>query len=139
MKDELIVNGKDAYTEWGVNMGEGFLDALGEPAGLKEYVTNASRQKDGTDYCATIPKIEERQVTLTFTITGAAPADFEAKKRAFFEEMYKGDVTLKVPLVGNEVYRLKYKASSGAYAQNRWRTFCKVGMKFTEPNPRNRT
>ena len=25
---ELIINGKDAFTEWGIRMGDGFLDTL---------------------------------------------------------------------------------------------------------------
>ena len=38
MTGELIINGKDAYTEWGLSMGDNFLDALGEKAGKKDYL-----------------------------------------------------------------------------------------------------
>jgi hypothetical protein len=138
MAGELIINGKDAYTEWGVSMGDKFLDALGEIAGMKEYVTNNNRLKDGVDYVNTIPKIDERSVTLTFTITGENSVDFLDKKNSFYEELYHGDIALKVPANGNEIYHLKYKNSTGAYAQNIERTFAKLGVKFQEPNVKNR-
>lgn len=139
MTGELIINGKDAYTEWGVNMGDRFLDALGEKAGKKDYITNDNKMKDGIEYCTFIPKASERQITLTFTIRGGSKSDFIAKKDAFFDELNKGDVTIQVPANDSKVYHLKFKDSTGTYAQNLERTFCKVGIKFIEPNPKNRT
>ena len=138
MIGELFINGKDAYLEWGVNMGNKFLDALGEKAGKKEYITNDNKLKDGIEYCVAIPKTNERQLILTFTITGSSPSDFTAKKDAFFDELDKGDVSVKVPADSAKVYHLKFKDSTGSYAQNLKRTFCKVGIKFIEPNPKNR-
>lgn len=138
MRGELLINGKDAYLEWGVSMGDKFLDALGDIAGLKDYVTNNNRLKDGVEYASMTPKTDERSVTLTFTIEGRNTAEFQNRKHKFYEEMYKGDVALKVPRNGNETYRFKYKASTGAYAQTLDMTFCKIGVKFQEPNVRNR-
>lgn len=138
MTGELIINGKDAYTEWGVNMGDEFLDALGEKAGKKEYITNDNKLKDGIEYCTFIPKVSERQVTLIFTITGASREDFTAKRDAFYEELDKGDIAIQVPANDSKVYYLKFKDTTGTYAQNLERTFCKVGIKFVEPNPKNR-
>ena len=138
MTGELFINGKDAYTEWGVNMGDRFLDALGEKAGKKDYITNDNKLKDGVEYCSFVPKAAERQVTLTFTIRGDSRSDFISKKDAFFVELDKGDVTIQVPANDSKVYHLKFKDSTGTYAQNLERTFCKVGIKFVEPNPKNR-
>lgn len=139
MIGELFINGKDAYMEWGVNMGDKFLDALGEKAGKKEYITNDNKLKDGIEYCDAVPKTNERQLTLTFTITGSSSSDFTAKKDAFFDELDKGDISIKVPDDSAKVYHLKFKDSTGSYALNTKRTFCKVGIKFVELNPRNRT
>ena len=138
MIGELFINGKDAYKEWGVNMDDKFLDALGEKAGKKDYITNNDRTRDGIEYCSIIPKSNERQLTLMFTITGSSPSDFTAKKDAFFDELDKGDVSIKVPADSAKVYHLKFKDSTGGYAQNTERTFCKLGVKFIEPNPVNR-
>lgn len=139
MTGELIINGKDAYTYWGVNMGDRFLDALGEKAGLKEYITNDNKLHDGIDYCNFIPKVTERNLTLNFTIQGNSKSDFNLKKDAFYNELDKGDVSISVPGNSNEVYHLKFKDTTGSYAQNTDRTFCKLGVKFVEPNPKNRT
>lgn len=138
MTGELFINGKDAYTEWGVNMGDRFLDALGEKAGKKDYITNDNKLRDGIEYCSFVPKAAERQVTLTFTIRGNSRIDFTAKKDAFFDELDKGDISIQVPTNDSKVYHLKFKDSTGTYAQNLERTFCKVGIKFVEPNPKNR-
>lgn len=138
MIGELFINGKDAYKEFGVNMGDKFLDAIGDKAGLKEYITNNDRTKDGIEYCKSIPKINERTLTLTFTIMGNNQADFISKQDLFYEELSKGDVVISVPKNSTKVYHLKFKDTTGMYAQNVERTFCKVGVKFIEPNPRNR-
>lgn len=33
MRGELLINGKDAYLEWGVSMGDKFLDAWAKSRG----------------------------------------------------------------------------------------------------------
>ena len=43
MKGELLINGKDAWTTWGVCMGEGFLDSIDAPVPMKDYIENGSR------------------------------------------------------------------------------------------------
>ena len=138
MIGDLLINGKDAFATWGVSMGKGFIDALHELPGKKEYITNDNRLVDGVGYCSVIPKSNQRQVTLTFTIIGISPADFSSKRDAFFNELDKGDVSISVPQDCPSVYHLKFMDSTGSYGQNTQRTFCKVGVKFVETNPKNR-
>ena len=64
---ELIINGKDAFTEWGIRMGDGFLDTLNGYFPMKEYITNNDRTQDGVQYVGT-PKVNERSLTLNFTM-----------------------------------------------------------------------
>lgn len=135
---ELIINGKDAYQEWGVRMGEGFLDTLNGYYPLKEYITNNDRTQDGVQYFGA-PKVNERSLTLNFTIEGSDKDDFTVKNRAFAEMMRKGDVTIQVPADSPDVYHLKYTGKSCTFARNVERTFAKVGLAFIEPNPTNRT
>ena len=135
---ELIINGKDAYQEWGVRMGDGFLDALNGYFPMKEYITNNDRTQDGVQYVGT-PKVNERNLTLVFTIEGRDRDDFTAKNRAFAEVMRKGDVTIQVPADNEDVYHLKYTGKSCTFARNTERTFAKIGLAFIEPNPTNRT
>lgn len=134
---ELIINGKDAYQEWGVRMGEGFLDTLNGYYPLKEYITNNDRTQDGVQYFDA-PKVNERSLTLNFTIEGSDKDDFTVKNRAFAEMMRKGDVTIQVPADSSDVYHLKYTGKSCTFARNVERTFAKIGLAFIEPNPTNR-
>ena len=131
---DLLINGKDAFEKYGVRMGDGFLDALWELAPLKEYITNDNSLEDGVQYDKKIPKINERTLTLVFTIEGNTKEDFLTKKRNFQTILYSGNVKISVPSDSDCTYQLKYK-SGVSYAQNIQRTFCKIAAKFTESVP----
>lgn len=134
-----MINTQDAYTTWGVRMGEGFLDVLGASSPMKEFIENKSRLEHGKRVIINDPKIDEREITLSFTIEGNSQSDYQAKKKAFFEELYKGVVDIQVPANSNEIYHLIYLGKSVAYAQSLDHTFGKISAKFNEPNPANRT
>lgn len=134
----LLINNKDAYTIWGVRMGEGFLDVLGASSPMKEFIENKSRLEHGKRVIINNPKVDEREITLSFTIEGNSQSDYQAKKKAFFEELYKGAVDIQVPANSNEIYHLIYLGKSVTYAQSLDRTFGKISAKFNEPNPTNR-
>ena len=136
---DLLRNTQDAYTTWGVRMGEGFLDVLGASSPMKEFIENKSRLEHGKRVIINDPKIDEREITLSFTIEGNSQSDYQAKKKAFFEELYKGVVDIQVPANSNEIYHLIYLGKSVAYAQSLNRTFGKISAKFNEPNPANRS
>ena len=136
---DLLINTQDAYTTWGVRMGEGFLDVLGASSPMKEFIENKSRLEHGKRVIINDPKIDEREITLSFTIEGNFHACYQAKKKAFFEELYKGVVDIQVPANSNEIYHLIYLGKSVAYAQSLDHTFGKISAKFNEPNPANRT
>ena len=136
---DLLINTQDAYTTWGVRMGEGFLDVLGASSPIKEFIENKSRLEHGKRVIINDPKIDEREITLSFTIEGNSQSDYQAKKKAFFEELYKGVVDIQVPANSNEIYHLIYLGKSVAYAQSLDHTFGKISAKFNEPNPANRT
>lgn len=136
---DLLINTQDAYTTWGVRMGEGFLDVLGASSPMKEFIENKSRLEHGKRVIINDPKIDEREITLSFTIEGNSQSDYQAKKKAFFEELYKGVVDIQVPANSNEIYHQIYLGKSVAYAQSLDQTFGKISAKFNEPNPANRT
>lgn len=135
---DLLINGKDALQEWGVRMGEGFLDAIDVPCQMKEYIENESRIEHGKRIIVNNPKIASRAVTLPFTIQGKTESDYHSNKKAFYEELYKGSVDIQIPTASDEIFHLVYTGGSTSYAQNRERTFCKFSVKFQEPNPSNR-
>lgn len=139
MTRELYINGKDAWTEWGVSMGDGFVDAIDAFVPMKEYIENDSRLEHGKRVLVTTPRLASRELTLHFTIKGVSEADFRSKRRAFENELRKGRVTVMVPALNDEVYRLLYLGRNVSYALNRSRTFAAISAKFEEPNPSDRT
>ena len=135
---DLLINGKDALTEWGVRMGDNFLDVLNGYYPMKDYITNNDRTQDGVQYVG-IPKVNERNITLNFTMEGNSASDFTAKNKAFVEIMRGGDIVIQVPEDSPAVYHLKYTGKNCTFARNTERTFAKIGLAFIEPNPTNRT
>lgn len=135
---DLLINGVNALT-WGVRMGDDFLDTLNGYDSLKEYITNNDRTKDGVSYASVVPKVNERNVTLKFTLEGSTANDFRTKNNAFKAIMNAGNVTIQVPDDSPNVYHLKYTGKSCTFARNTERTFAKIALAFVEPNPKNRT
>ncbi|WP_042369768.1 hypothetical protein [Bacteroides neonati] len=131
--NELIINGKDAFLEYGIKMGEGFLDAIFSPAPIKDFVENKSRLTGGKQVIYNNPKVDERDITLTFNLEGDSPGDYLVKCKKFKEELSKGLIIIEVPVLG-ETYRLTY-GKSVTFAMNTERTFSKISCKFNEPNP----
>ena len=68
MTGELYINGKDAWVTWGVNMGDGFLDALDAPLQMKDYIEDESRLEHGKRMITANAKVDSREITLGFTI-----------------------------------------------------------------------
>lgn len=138
MTGDLLINEKDAWTTWGIRMGDGFLDAIDGFNEMKEYIESESRLEHGKRVITDNARVSSRQVTLQFTIEGNSESDYRAKKKSFQAELEKGAVNIKVPMLGNEVYRLVYLGKSISYALSLDRCFGKVSGKFEEPNPMNR-
>lgn len=135
---DLIINGKDAFQEWGVRMGDGFLDVIDAPLPMKEFIENESGLEHGKRVLTTNAKIDSRELTLAFTIEGSSKSDYRAKKKAFEAELYKGNVNITIPALGADIYKLIYRGKSVSYGMNLSRTFGKISSKFEEPNPADR-
>lgn len=135
--NELIINGKDALTEFGVRMGDGFLDAIYSPSPLKVFIENKSRLQDGKQVIYNNPRSDERDVTLTFNLEGSSADDYLEKYKKFKVELSKGLIAIGVPVLG-ENYQLTYQKSA-TFAMNIERTFAKISCKFNEPNPADRS
>ncbi len=138
MTGQLFINNKDAFTTWGVRMGSGFLDALDGFLPMKDYIENDSRLEHGKRMITTNAKVASRDITLEFTIEGNSETDYRTKKRAFQQELQAGAFTIKVPVLGTDVYHLVYTGKSTSYGLSISRRFGKISAKFTEPNPMDR-
>ena len=93
---DLLINGRDAFQVWGVRMGDNFLNSLGASVPMKEFIENKSRLEHGKRIIATTPKLDEREITLAFTIEGNSQSDYQTKKIAFFEELYQLSAMLSI-------------------------------------------
>lgn len=136
--EELLINGKDAYSTWGVKMGNGFIDTISGLSSLKPFIENKSRLEHGKRVIIKDTKIDEKEITLSFTIRGVTSEDFKNNKKLFLTELYKGTVDIQIPMNSSDVYHLIYLGKSVSYSQNINRTFAKFSAKFCEPNPNNR-
>ncbi len=139
MTGDLIINGKDAFSTWGVRMGDGFLDAIDGFNQMKDYIENESRLEHGKRVITDNARVDSREITLQFTIEGDSESDYRTKKKAFQTELEKGAVSIKVPVLGSEVYKLVYLGKSVSYGLSFDRRFGKVSSKFEEPNPADRS
>lgn len=138
---EITINGLP-LSSMGATLVSGAYSALLTPPALKDFVENDAPLKDGTDVIvpgtededdASIPRVKERDVTLTFLIQGKDSGDFMAKYDAFVAELYKGAVVLGVPDLGR-YFHLLY--GSCTQFDNYLLNACKVAVKFREPNPK---
>ena len=139
MTGDLFINGKDAFSTWGVRMGDGFLDAIDGFNQMKDYIENESRLEHGKRVITDNARVDSREITLQFTIEGDSESDYRTKKKAFQTELEKGAVSIKVPVLGSEVYKLVYLGKSVSYGLSFDRRFGKVSSKFEEPNPADRS
>ena len=139
MTGDLLINGKDAFSTWGVRMGDGFLDAIDGFNEMKDYIENESRLEHGKRVITDNAKVDSREITLQFTIEGSSESDYRAKKKAFQTELEKGAVNIKIPALGSEVYKLVYLGKSISYGLSLDHCFGKVSSRFEEPNPMDRS
>ncbi len=153
---ELLINGKDAYAEYGVRMGEEFIETLTEPLTLKEPISSESRLEHGKRIIpAPDPKFAAREVTLDFTLHSTTGTTLQEQQAALWAQREKfltaliqgrevngehtGYCTIEVPALGNGLtYRLIYQGRGNSYGLDATRTFCHLMLKFEEPNPSNR-
>ena len=138
MRGDLIINGQDAYTTWGVSMGDNFIDSIEALASLKDHITNESRMEHGKRVITapSVMKVASRDVTLQFHIFGNTTEAYMANKKAFQAILYSGVVDIKIPARGSEVYHLIYQGKQVSFSQSACDGM--LSAKFEEPNPMNR-
>lgn len=138
MDNELILNGKDAWTAYRVRMGGGFLDALEADADNKDWTTNTVRTEHGSRVIPVRPKKAERSVTLEFAIIGRDHADYNKRLSDFNAIMDNGFVTIQVPRSKEDIYRLYCARKSTSYSRGKGGRSGKKSIKFMEYDPSNR-
>ena len=92
---EFYINGKDCYTTWGISMDTSSLSSLMTPSPLKEFIENKSRLEHGKRVLSSNPKIDERNITLTFNLTAKTEEEFFSRYNSFCEELATGIINIK--------------------------------------------
>lgn len=127
----------DAFKEWGVRMGDGFMDEIDKPLGLKDFVTDESRLIHGKRMIVDDIRFESRDFSLSFVVC-ATNKSFDDNKHRFMAELYKGNVKLFIPILGDFYYNLVYTGKSITYAVTPNRSMGIITANFSEPDPTNR-
>lgn len=102
---------------------------------MKDYITNESPLKDGEEIIIPneSPKLAARDVVLIFGVKGRTESEYLSNLDKFYQELYKGEV--RIEGINNTVYHLHYLGCND-FANAK--TSCKITVKFTESNPKNR-
>lgn len=129
----------DAFSEYGVRMGDDFINTLLQPAPMKDVIQNNSRMEHGVRVNI-VPYQDKRSITLTFIITNGNGKSMLANLRNFQKMLYNVRLKLRVPKIEENVsYKLIYTGKSISYGVSIDRTISKLSVKFEEPNPSDRS
>ena len=137
LEGQLKINGKDAYTTWGLFLEETALSALLAPAPNKAYIANDNRLENGTRIAESAIKVGERDLTLTLNLSASTENDFFSKYASFCSELAKGKLNIETSFQPGVTYHCYY-ISCTQFSQF-MRGIGKFALKLTEPNPTNRT
>lgn len=136
MKDELYINGKDAYVAWGISMDNTSLSELMTPPANKAFIENESRLQHGKRVVAANPKLDQRNLTLQINLTAATESQFFARYNEFCKELATGVLHIKTRYQPGVVYKTIYLSCS-QFSQF-MRGIGKFSLKLNEPNPDDR-
>ena len=113
------------------------LSALMTPAPMKEFIENKSRLEHGKRVITSDPKIDERNISLTFNLTAKSEEQFFSRYNSFCEELATGVLYLRSKYQPNVVYKTIY-LSCNQFTQF-MRGIAKFSLRLVEPNPTDRS
>lgn len=136
MKDELYINGKDAYTTWGISMDDTSLSELMTPVSNKEFIENESRLEHGKKVIVSNPRLDARNVTLKINLSATSEQQFFERYNSFCKELATGVLEIKSKYQPDVVYKTIYQSCS-QFSQF-MRGIGKFTLKLVESNPNDR-
>ncbi len=136
LRGQLKINGKDAYTTWGISMDDTSLSALMTPPSVKAYITNDDRTKHGKEYLTSPLYVDSRDITLQLNLTARNDEQFFTRYAAFCEELAKGALDIETSFQQGVIYHCVYQSCS-QFSQF-MRGIGKFVLRITEMNPNNR-
>lgn len=139
MVGELFINNKDAQKEYGISFGADSFTALLTPPPVKSYIENKSALTHGKDILcnSTItPKVDERDVQLTFYLKAINLTQFLQQYAKFTEVLQLGKIDIRTKYQPGVTYHFNY-ISCTQFTQFNGR-LAKFVLKLNEPNPNYR-
>lgn len=136
MKGDLIINDKDAWETWGVNMSDSFLETIATPPPTKPVIENKSSREHGKQVLTEGMLLDERDINLTISVEGDTQSQYLQRYENFLSELQKGVTIIKIPVL-KKGYKVTY-GNSSKLLLNIGITFGKFTVKFNEPNPNDR-
>lgn len=133
---QLKINGKDAYTTWGISMDDTSLSALMTPPPVKAYIENNDRTEHGKRIMTTSVLVDSRDLTLQINLTAENERQFFERYVLFCDELSKGILDIETSFQQGVVYHCLYQSCS-QFSQF-MRGIGKFVLKLTEPNPNKR-
>lgn len=137
MIGQLLINGKDAFTTWGIILTDDAISAILTPPPLKEFITNSSRAEHGTRVVVGTPKVDSRELTVTFILTAPTKDEFFTKYLSFCEELKNGVLSMVISYQPEVVYNFVYRSCQQFSQYNA--EAAKFLLKLTEFNPNERS
>lgn len=138
MTGEMFFNGDDAFTTYGVIMGNGCFAALVCPAPAKGYITNDVRADHGREYLTDASRLDERNVVLNIYIKASNYADLYAKLALLANNVFaNGEITITTKYQSNVVYHMVYKGCQQLTQLNG--RLARFQLQLVEPNPAYRS
>lgn len=148
LKNLVIINGKDIWTEYGVFLveekrgGRENLAAIMAPAKTKSHVGVTFREENGTKYSAELDvKSEERDVTLHFALVNDSRSGWLAKYRDFINFLKngsKGWLSIRFPELDLTLRMFYLESTNYKPLTCLWKDGTHVSsfkVKFKEPEP----
>lgn len=140
MVGEVFINGVDAQQVYGVIFGSESFTTLLTPPPVKAYIENKSALSHGKQVLNdedTPPKLDERDIQLTFFLRAKSMEQFLTRYAAFTAMLQAGRVDIRTKYQPSITYRCNY-ISCAQFTQFNGR-LAKFVLKLNEPNPNNRT
>lgn len=139
MVGEVFINGEDAQEVYGVIFGSESFTTLLTPPPVKAYIENKSALSHGKQVLNdedTPPKLDERDIQLTFFLRANSMEQFLTRYAAFTAVLQAGRIDIRTKYQPKVTYRCNY-ISCAQFSQFNGR-LAKFVLKLNEPNPNNR-
>lgn len=143
MRLHIALNGNDIEM-YHLTALEGTLNALIKPSAYKKMVTNENAAMDGTNILSepSVRKREKNSISLSFLLRSTSLVDLQQEIKNLEAELVNGKNGTGINELYvaelNQCYRLYYENMS-SYSNFGLDGAARVTLKFTEPNPNNRS